>query len=140
MSDDRATISDKCYVDALLAERARTDNSRLIGMAATSAAMFFGVLTAVSVYAGTSTERSNLHNDLIRKGEREAAEIRQSLATKAEVGSLTIQVEKLEKVIDANMNKSMGAGKLATIIGISVGGAVSLSTLIIILTRGVVGG
>lgn len=75
----------KSYIDAINAERARSDNARLLGVLGTGAAMFFGILTSISVYAETQGKLLSLHNDLIRKGERDAAELRATMATKDEV-------------------------------------------------------
>lgn len=83
----------KEYIDAINAERDRANMAWRYAIGGTSAAMFFGILSAVKVYAENNSKLLALHNDLIRKGERDRAETTSQMATKAEVEPLKAFVE-----------------------------------------------
>lgn len=94
----------KSYIEAVNAEMRRTDNMRAIAIVGTFGALVFGIQQAVKVYSATANQLLSLHNDLIRKGERDHAEVKRDMATKAEV-------EPLKSFVDNERGGSTASGK-----------------------------
>lgn len=94
----------KAYVDATNAEQRRADNWRSLAILGTLGALIFSIQQAVKVYAASNSNLFSLHNDLIRKGERERAEQSLTFATKEEVAPLKV-------AHDRQVGSSMTSGK-----------------------------
>lgn len=90
------------------------DRATLFGFAAiigTFGALVVSTQQAVKVYASTADKLLSLHNDLIRKGEREHAAVIRDMATKAEIEPLRADMERRQ-------GSTMTTGRVVTALGI----------------------
>lgn len=102
-----AKVSLKDHYDAVNSERRYADTMRSLAIIGTLGALILSIQQAAKVYAATASQLLSLHNDLIRKGERDTAETKREMATKAEV-------EPLKAFVDGERQSSVTTGKLIT--------------------------
>jgi hypothetical protein len=117
MTNDRASVSLQGYTRDLLAAERRTVMVGAAGLVFGFGALVLASAQATKVFAATANQLLGLHNDLIRKGEREHAATKAEMATKAEV-------EPIKDFVAAERSRSITTGKFVA--GIAATAAIAI--------------
>lgn len=106
----------KSYVDAINAEQRRTVNAQ---MAAVGVAIVSQMIAAF-IFSRSTSILFNLHNDLIRSGERKYAETKAEMATDQQVKAIEERVSKVEVALGTSGGRTSGAGHVTSQYGVIV--------------------